>query len=137
MLEPELINKLQLFHVELLKRHDGSYTFKLPFKTTNDDETANCPVLDPIYGCRLPREQRPFECRLWPLRVMRLSTGMAVLGCYDACPALDAATFEKLSNYAHAALRSTIIDYAKRFPQTIRPYDCHYRILENLPELDL
>lgn len=133
---PELTSQLQLFHVELQKRPDGSSTFKLPFQTTSADETANCPMLDTGSGCRLPREQRPFECRIWPLRVMRLDSGATVLGCYDACPALDTATAGKLADYAHHTLRKTIIEHAKKFPQTIRPYDSHYRILEALPELD-
>lgn len=135
-LEPDLVRQLQVFHVELLKRPDGSFTFKLPFQTNSDSESANCPMLDPSSGCRLPREQRPFECRIWPLRVMRLESGSAVLGCYEACPALDAATFAKLTDFAHVSLRQLIVDHAARFPQTIRSYHPHYRILEALPELD-
>lgn len=136
-LEPALAEQLQrTFHVELFRRPDNSLTFRLPFTSQSEDAIANCPMLDTASGCRLPRDQRPFECRIWPLRVMRRTSGEAVLGCYMDCPALDRATAERLVNYAQHTLRPLIIDYARHYPQTIRPCDPHYRIIDELPELN-
>ena len=43
-----------------------SYTFDLSdaYKTTDPDEEAPCPFLDPNHGCTLPSDLKPFECKI-------------------------------------------------------------------------
>ncbi|MDO5470720.1 MAG: hypothetical protein Q4F38_05405 [Akkermansia sp.] len=127
-LENEQIFLMQEMCIPLIKRPDGTTTFYLHFTSDKEDEVANCPALDMCHGCILPREQRPFECRIWPVRVMR-DKNTLVIGIYENCPALHDDVFEKLKNHTLENLLPEILAYAKRQPNAVREFDCAYRII--------
>lgn len=127
-LEDELIYLLQEEAVPLYKRADGSTTFYLHFCTDSEIETANCPMLNPDAGCTLPRELRPFECRIWPLRLMKRGSSL-VIGLYKNCPALKGDTFERLKQYATGDLLQELLHYAQRHPKSVRELDDAYTII--------
>ncbi len=52
--------------LELIPRGENSYVFDMKFK---DDGLTYCPALSET-GCTLG-ENKPFDCRIWPLRVMK------------------------------------------------------------------
>lgn len=129
-LEPRQAAQLAARGIQLCARPDGSQSIALSFHTDNPEESCNCPLLDPARGCTLPREERPFECRVWPLRLMHDARGRLCIGCYTACPALtDTATREALIRLATGELLPRMLDYARRFPQSIRPLDAGYTII--------
>ena len=175
-IEPELVALYRELNPPppLMERVDGSITFALRFPPDDASAEAPCPMLDASSGCTLPREQRPFECRLWPLRLMRVredECGMrpaapdacrrterggsapgkradgadsaplehpserVVIGCYSACPGVPTSLLPRLREEALGPLRAALAEHARRLPQTIRPYDAHYVILAELPEL--
>lgn len=223
-IEPELVALYRELNPPppLMERADGSITFALRFPPDDASAEAPCPMLDASSGCTLPREQRPFECRLWPLRLMRLlpedesgaepttplcraaasraahpdradgvvsdfaagaipaslhvernggaqgrpectrsgsgdatqgspargdaserqgstpaapTHGKVVIGCYSACPGVPASLLPRLCDEALGPLRAALVEHARRLPQTIRPYDAHYVVLAELPEL--
>lgn len=128
-LEPELATRLDAAGVPLETRADGSRSFRLHFCSSDPDEAANCPMLDPHAGCTLPREQRPFECRIWPLRIMRTESGEQVLGLYTGCPALTERVRCRLIAEATGALRPRLLEYAQQHPASVRPVDPAYTII--------
>lgn len=127
-LQDEQIFLLQEMCVPLEKRADGTTSFFLNFQSDSPDEVANCPMLNPSSGCMLPREQRPFECRIWPVRVMKKHSTL-VVGIYEKCPALENGCFDNLKNLVLENLLSEILDYARRHPQAVREFDSAYRII--------
>ena len=127
-LEPETAAALHAAGVPLQQRDDASCTFCLTFHTHDPEETANCPMLDPEKGCTLPREQRPFECRIWPLRLMKGTQGLS-LGLYMGCPALTPDVRRKLTTEATGPLLPMLQAYAKKHPAAVRPEDPAYTII--------
>lgn len=127
-LAEEQIFLLQELCVPLEKRADGTTSFYLHFETESQDEVANCPMLNPSSGCMLPREQRPFECRIWPVRVMKQNSTL-VVGIYEKCPALANGGFEKLKEHTLEKLLPQILDYARRHPRAVREFDSAYKII--------
>lgn len=133
-LEEPLCRKLSARGIPLCTGENGFRSFALTFRTDSPEETANCPMLDPETGCTLPRAERPFECRVWPLRLMYSDKKELCIGCYTACPALrDTDTRERLTAYAVGELLPDLLDYARRFPQSIRPGNSAYTIILTLP----
>ena len=61
--------------------------------------------------------------------------GKVVIGCYSACPGVPASLLPRLCDEALGPLRAALVEHARRLPQTIRPYDAHYVVLAELPEL--
>lgn len=128
-LEEALCEVLRNQGITLCSRPNGSDSFLLEFQTGSSEEAVNCPLLDPLSGCTLPREQRPFECRVWPLRLMQ-ENGALCIGCYTACPALlEKGVREKLISSARGELLPILLDYARRFPQSVRAFDSAYEII--------
>lgn len=129
-LEPELATQLVQDGLPLTTRPHGAKSFTLPFTTSDPEENCNCPLLDTSTGCSLPRDKRPFECRVWPIRLMLDEQHRLCIACYKDCPALlHPDTWQKLVDYATGELLPTLLDYAERFPESIRPLDAHYTII--------
>lgn len=108
------------------------YTFDIydKYKTDDAEEEAPCPFLDTEKGCSLPPELKPFDCKIWPLRVVRLPEGneftevsarLAVV-LTPTCPAINKVPFEKVKALAASGPGKTILDYAARHPQMIKEY---------------
>ena len=129
-LNKELQAALRVMGIPLEERGDnGACSFRLTYHTTDPSETANCPMLDTCSGCTLPREQRPFECRIWPLRLMRTENGQLVLGLYANCPALTEPVKERLITEATGALLPLLLEHAEKEPAIVRPVDSAYNII--------
>ena len=123
-LEPEVAEHLRALGIPLVERN-GAMTIALEFATENPQECALCPLLNTKSGCTLPREQRPLECRLWPLRLMRGEQGELLLTCYTACPGLASVPRKRLLELADS-LRSLLFAHARRCPASVRPLHPNY-----------
>ncbi len=129
-LDDEILPALQRLNVPLQKKPDGSLGVALHFHSNHPQETCNCPLLDPLSGCTLPREIRPFECRVWPLRMMYDEQGNHCLACYKHCPALaEPEKMNLLTQYAKETLLPLMRQYAETYPQSVRPFHPRYDIL--------
>ena len=105
------------------------------YKTQNPDEEAPCPFLNPNEGCILPSELKPFDCKIWPLRVVSLpsedeksetadcteNTKLAV-ALTPTCPAINKIPEEQVQNLVTSGLGKTILEYAKEHPDIIKEY---------------
>ncbi len=49
----------------------GRMDFSGKYATDNPEEEAACEYLDLNKGCTLSYEDKPFDCKIWPLRIMR------------------------------------------------------------------
>ena len=98
------------------------YTFDIydKYKTDDPDEEAPCPFLDSKQGCKLPAELKPFDCKIWPLRVVKIPEPAVVLT--PTCPAINKVPFEKVQALAESGLGKTILEYASTHPQMIKEY---------------
>lgn len=129
-LDDDTLTTLQRLNVPLCAKPDGSMGVALQFHSHHPQETCNCPLLDPHKGCTLPREMRPFECRVWPLRMMYDEKGKICLACYKHCPALsEPDKMNLLIQYAHETLLPLMRQYAHTYPKSIRPFHPRYYII--------
>lgn len=127
-LQDEQIFLMHEMCIPLQKRSDGTTSFYLHFTSDSLDEVVNCPLLDTCTGCIIPREQRPFECRIWPLRIMKKGR-TKIIGIYENCPALTGDNFEKLKNFALTELLPQILSFASRHPEIMRNFNSAYKII--------
>lgn len=128
-LDSALAKSLQDSGVPLVQREDGSCSFLLTYHSSDPAESADCPVLDTCSGCTLPRELRPFECRIWPLRLMRTKDEHLALGLYLDCPALTTEVRQKLIKEATGPLLPLLLKQAELQPLIVRPVDPAYAII--------
>ncbi len=122
--EPEVAEQLRRLGLTLVER-GGAPTIALEFASTDPQECALCPLLDTAKGCTLPREERPLECRLWPLRLMHSEQGELLLTCYTSCPGLAAVPRERLLELADS-LQPLLLAHARRCPASVRPLHPNY-----------
>ncbi len=96
------------------------------FRITLPDtgEAQPCPFLNPHSGCTLPADEKPFACKLWPVRVMRQADGSPALALYRGCPGIPDA--DVLRPLLESGLRERIFAEAERDPSIILPYHPNY-----------
>ena len=99
-----------------------SYTFDLTgsYHTQDPDEEAPCPFLDPNHGCTLPSELKPFECKIWPLRVVRKRDASLAVALTPTCPAINKVPLKQVRKLAASGLGQQILDYAAEHPDIIK-----------------
>lgn len=85
-----------------------------------------CPGLDEEKGCVLG-DCKPFDCRIWPFRVMRFE-GKNVLTLSPVCPHIFDDPMKDILETA-VQLAPQIFAYAKQMPSAVKPYIDGYPIL--------
>ncbi len=117
-------------------RDEGAVSFHLDFSSCEEGSSLNCPLLDTERGCTKPHAARPFECLIWPLRVMRREDELFFC-YYQGCPALHGE--EKRDKLLHllreGELGRKISAYVDAHPESSRAYREHYTALFALHEL--
>ena len=106
------------------------------YKTQNPDEEVPCPYLDAKTGCTLSDEKKPFDCKIWPLRVVKAEPSeppaLAALAseppqknCLKivltpTCKAINKLPLETVKNFVNSGPGEQILAYAKAHPQIIK-----------------
>lgn len=103
---------------------NGRFRIALPYDETHAAQP--CPFLDPESGCTLPEDEKPFACKLWPVRLMRDAQGNVSLTLYRGCPGVPAETHESLDRLLDDGLRERIFAAAARDPSIILPRHSNY-----------
>jgi len=98
------------------------------FKTNDPQESVRCPFLDCKTGCVLSDKEKPFDCKIWPLRIMRKDEQL-VLTLTPSCPVCNALPFETVKNFSEQGIAETIRNYAAKHPDMILPYRENYPVL--------
>ena len=91
------------------------------YRTDDPEEEVPCTFLDPQKGCILKGEDKPFDCSIWPLRVMR-KEGELVIALTPTCPAIGVAPSSKLSELVKSGLGEKILEYAQVHPYIVKEY---------------
>lgn len=116
----------------------SSFTFDISanYKTDDSEEEAACPFLDSKSGCILPPELKPFDCKIWPLRAVRIKkneenvscgneldsvkTDELVVALTPTCPAINKLPLEKVCNLVKSGLGEKILAAARQNPDMVK-----------------
>lgn len=107
--------------VRFKTRENGKLTIDIDhmYRTDDSEEEALCPFNK--VGCILPEHLKPFDCKLWPFRIMRKRDGNGlVLALAPTCPRIrkDSPEFRKVAESA----AKEAAEYAKVHPEIIIEY---------------
>ena len=91
------------------------------YRTDDPEEEVPCTFLDPHKGCILKAEDKPFDCSIWPLRVMDKG-GELVIALTPTCPTIGATPRPELVELVKNGLGAKIFEYAKTHPYIIKEY---------------
>ena len=91
------------------------------YRTDDPEEEVPCTFLDPHKGCILKAEDKPFDCSIWPLRVMDKG-GELVIALTPTCPAIGATPDKALVDLVKNGLGEQIFEYAKTHPYIVKEY---------------
>ena len=91
------------------------------YRTDDPEEEVPCTFLDPHKGCILKPEDKPFDCSIWPLRIMN-KEGRLVIALTPTCPSIGAVPSQALVNLVKNGLGDKIFEYAKAHPYIIKEY---------------
>ena len=98
------------------------------YKTDDPEEEVPCTFLDPHKGCVLKPGDKPFDCSIWPLRIMR-KDGELVIALTPTCPSVGAVPSQALVNLVKNGLGDKIFEYAKTHPEIIKEYRVGFPII--------
>ena len=106
---------------------NGAVTIDLDDKYLTDDseEEALCPFHRT--GCILPEHLNPFDCKLWPVRLMKTGNGL-VLALVPSCPWIRKDDEAKLKEVAEAGAKEAV-EYAKEHPEIVIEYRPDYQVI--------
>ena len=91
------------------------------YRTDDPEEEVPCTFLDPQKGCILKGEDKPFDCSIWPLRIMDKG-GKLVIALTPTCPAIGAVPNQALIDLVKKGLGERIFEYAKTHPYIVKEY---------------
>lgn len=100
---------------------DENYVFDMKFE---ENGLTYCPALTER-GCSLG-ERKPFDCQIWPLRVMRLGEYL-VITLSPICKAVPNRSVSEISDFV-AGISDTIYNAAKNNPGMVKDYIDGYPI---------
>ena len=135
------VEKLLKLYPDVKFRELGvsSFTFDISanYKTDNSEEEAACPFLDTKSGCVLPPELKPFDCKIWPLRAVRLTdfdkqcekSSLAV-ALTPTCPAINKLPLEKVRELVKSGLGEKILAAARKNPDMVKEYSDFFKLLD-------
>lgn len=105
-------------------RNDDELLLKL--EKEPDKDLYYCTLLDKESGCVMG-ENKPFDCQIWPLRIMQLN-GTRVIVLSPVCPVVQTKPLDKIVQTAKE-LAPVIFAYADETPSAVKSYMDGYPIL--------
>ncbi len=99
------------------------------YKTNDPQEEAACLFLDPNRGCVLKEEDKPFDCKIWPLRIMKRKDGSFVIALTPTCPSINEKPLEEMKALVDSGLGEQIFQYAKEHPFIVKEYRADFPVL--------
>ena len=109
-----------------LEQHGNAKVFHMEFK--DGQELSYCPMLTSD-GCKLG-DNKPFDCRVWPFRVMRLEDNLLGITVSPVCETVSTLPLKTLSDLLlNDGLADKMFAYAEKYPAAVKPYEDNYPIL--------
>ncbi|MBO7356669.1 MAG: hypothetical protein J6U50_08550 [Lachnospiraceae bacterium] len=99
------------------------------YVSDDENEEVKCPFLDENTGCVLS-DDKPFDCMIWPLRVVRKPDGGTAIAIASTCPGMDKVPDEKILELLEEGLAGRIYECASEHPGMIKECTEEYRILD-------
>lgn len=96
-------------------------------KLKKEDDIYPCTMLDRSKGCMLGSENKPFDCKIWPLRVMKKDE-KTVIALSPVCPVVAKKPIGDVCCVAED-LSDLIFEQAKLHPEIVKDYIDGYKIL--------
>lgn len=106
----------------------ATYDLSNSYRTDSPDEEAPCPYLGE-HGCILNNEEKPWDCKIWPLRVMRLPDGELVVALTPTCPSVNKLDRSVVQEFVRAKLKDELLAYAKAHPYLIKEYKDEFPVI--------
>ena len=108
---------------------NSSFTIFLEhcYKTDNSEEEAPCPFLDTTKGCVLNKDEKPFDCSIWPLRVCKNDSGLFIV-LENTCPTLSKKQAEVCA-LLKTGLAKKIILRAQSQPDMIKEFKKDFAVV--------
>lgn len=123
VISEKLAKELESKGIKTVKK-DGCYKYDLQFVGS---EIKSCPFLDEEKGCILGEQDKPFDCKIWPLRVMKKGD-KKVLAIAETCPNLSEKKAE-LIKLINQELLKEIKEYISKNPYLINELKEDYEVL--------
>jgi len=93
----------------------ATYDLSGKFMTENPEEEVPCPFLDPSRGCILTREEKPWDCKIWPLRVVKPAKGDPFIALTPTCQAINGLDAGTVRTFVKT-LEKALLLYAEKHP---------------------
>ena len=108
---------------------DGVFTIDIDgcYRTDDSEEEALC-WFNEGKGCILGKD-KPFECAVWPLRVMR-KDGCLVIVLSPGCRVLSSKPLSVIRQLVDDGLGAKIFEHARKIPEYVRDYKEGYPVLD-------
>lgn len=97
------------------------------YKSDDSEEEAACPFLSES-GCVLSKDEKPFDCSIWPLRATKIEGKVKVM-LENTCPAINRQSIENVENLVKSGLGKKIIFYAEKNPDMLKDFQDGFVIL--------
>lgn len=81
-------------------------------------------------GYILPDQLKPFECKIWPFRIMR-KDNKTVMALSTSCPTINMCTDDEIKATIEN-LSDNLRKYVRIYPETIKEYHEGYKIISSL-----
>lgn len=103
--------------------------YKLFSLDKSDDGIYYCTALDKSSGCKLSPELKPFDCKIWPFRVMRIKGfDRTVITLSPVCPVVKTKPLADIMNVV-SEISDEIFEQATAHPYMVKDYIEGYPIL--------
>lgn len=99
------------------------------YRTDDPEEEVPCTFLDPQKGCILNGDDKPFDCSIWPLRIMD-KDGKLVIALTPTCSAIGAVPSQALVELVQGGLGEKIFEYAKTHPYIVKEYHQGFPVIQ-------
>lgn len=96
-------------------------------KLEKENDIYPCTMLDRSKGCKLGSENKPFDCKIWPLRAMK-KDGKTVIALSPVCPVVASKPLDDVMSLA-LDLKEVIFSQAKFHPEMVKDYIDGYKVL--------
>ena len=106
-----------------VKKSGSVYTldFSAYYASHGQKAYAPCPFLDGTSGCILSDSDKPFDCKIWPLRIMHKGSS-TVIALTPTCPEINALPIENVRRFAAGGTGDLIYAESRRMPDMIKQY---------------
>lgn len=101
-------------------------TFAAP--ALKGEELFACPMLTG-HGCGLSEQDKPFDCKVWPFRLMRTKNGKVGIAISELCNGMQSYTDTQLQTFLQEGPAETMFAYAEQHPAHVKPWMDGYRVI--------